>query len=53
MQYGGRLYLTKDSRMSAEMFAAGYPRLDEFRAIKRRLDPEGRIGSLQSARTGI
>jgi decaprenylphospho-beta-D-ribofuranose 2-oxidase len=51
--YGGRLYLTKDSRMSAEMLAAGYPRLDEFRAIKQRLDPQGRLGSLQSARTGI
>ncbi|NYT24354.1 FAD-binding oxidoreductase [Alcaligenaceae bacterium] len=29
---GGRLYPAKDSRMSAEMFAAGYPRLEEFSA---------------------
>lgn len=53
MSYGGRLYLTKDSRMSAAMLSAGYPRLDEFRAIKTRLDPQGRLSSLQSARTGI
>ena len=27
---GGRLYPAKDAHMSASMFAAGYPRLDEF-----------------------
>lgn len=32
MEAGGRLYPAKDSRMSAEMFAAGYPRLEEFTA---------------------
>jgi len=29
---GGRLYPAKDARMSAAMFAAGYPVLDRFRA---------------------
>ncbi len=38
---GGRLYLAKDSRLSPETFAAMYPRLDEFRAICRRVDPTG------------
>ena len=38
---GGRLYLAKDSRLSPETFATMYPRLDEFRAICRRVDPTG------------
>lgn len=38
---GGRLYLAKDSRASAEIIAAGYPHLDEFRAIKSAVDPQG------------
>lgn len=50
LKAGGRLYLTKDSRMSPEMFRAGYPGIDEFLEIKKRLDPEGRISSLQSKR---
>jgi decaprenylphospho-beta-D-ribofuranose 2-oxidase len=38
---GGRLYLAKDSRMPASALAAGYPRLDEFRAVRARVDPDG------------
>ncbi|WP_203980478.1 FAD-binding oxidoreductase [Planotetraspora silvatica] len=38
---GGRLYLAKDSRMPASMMAGTYPRLDEWRAIRDRADPEG------------
>jgi L-gulonolactone oxidase len=29
---GGRLYPAKDGRISAAMFAAGYPQLDAFAA---------------------
>ncbi len=36
----GRLYLAKDSRLDAETLSAMYPRLDEFRAGLRRLDPD-------------
>lgn len=50
---GGRLYLTKDSRMKPEVFRAGYPELDKFLAVKRRLDPNGSLQSLQSKRLGI
>ncbi len=50
---GGRIYLTKDSRMKPETLQKGYPRLDEFLKIKQQLD-EGRVmQSLQSKRLGI
>lgn len=47
LDYGGRLYLTKDARMSRDMFQRSYPRLQEFLEIKQKLDPENRIRSLQ------
>ncbi len=36
---GGRIYLAKDSRISAATFAEMYPRLEEFRASRARFDP--------------
>jgi decaprenylphospho-beta-D-ribofuranose 2-oxidase len=42
---GGRLYLAKDSRMSADTLAASYPRLDDFRAVRARVDPDGMFRS--------
>jgi FAD/FMN-containing dehydrogenase len=50
---GGRLYLAKDVTTKAEVFQAMYPRLDEFREIKAKLDPNGRFSSRQSRRLGI
>lgn len=41
LEAGGRHYLAKDSHMTPETFAAGYPRLDEWRSVKRRVDPHG------------
>ncbi|GAB2628554.1 FAD-binding oxidoreductase [Prescottella soli] len=38
---GGRLYTAKDSRTTAETFRAMYPRVDEWTAIRRRIDPNG------------
>jgi decaprenylphospho-beta-D-ribofuranose 2-oxidase len=37
---GGRVYLTKDARLRAEVTQAMYPRLDEWRAVRDELDPE-------------
>lgn len=52
-EWGGRTYLAKDSTMSAEHFAATYPRLEEFRAVQRRLDPEGKARSSLARRLKI
>jgi decaprenylphospho-beta-D-ribofuranose 2-oxidase len=42
---GGRVYLAKDSRLSAAMFGRMYPRLDEFLAVRRQVDPSGIFNS--------
>lgn len=52
--YGGRLYLAKDSRMDAAMFEKTYPNADEFRqAIAMLNEGETKFSSLQSQRIGI
>ncbi|MET7935120.1 FAD-binding oxidoreductase [Streptomyces sp. NPDC005322] len=38
---GGRVYLAKDARLRPELLAAMYPRLPDFRALRRSLDPRG------------
>jgi decaprenylphospho-beta-D-ribofuranose 2-oxidase len=53
LDHGGRLYLAKDAMTDAETFGAMYPRLKEFQAIKRRVDPHNRFVSLQALRVGI
>lgn len=52
--YGGRLYLAKDSRMDAEMFSKTYPNADEFRqAIALLNKGNTKFESLLSKRIGI
>jgi decaprenylphospho-beta-D-ribofuranose 2-oxidase len=53
LRHGGRLYLGKDAVTTPESFAAMYPRLEEFRAIKARLDPKNRLSSSLARRLGI
>jgi decaprenylphospho-beta-D-ribofuranose 2-oxidase len=42
---GGRVYLAKDARTRPDALAAMYPRLDEWRAVRERLDPRGVLRS--------
>jgi len=53
LAHGGRIYLAKDSVCTPESFAAMYPRLPEFRAVQRALDPEGRLSSSLARRLRI
>jgi decaprenylphospho-beta-D-ribofuranose 2-oxidase len=50
---GGRVYLAKDSRLSPRTFARMYPRLDEFRHVRARVDPDGVFCSDLSRRLQI
>ena len=50
LQYGGRLYMSKDARMKPEVMTAGYPELNKFKAIVKKYNPSGKIRSIQSDR---
>lgn len=50
LRYGGRLYMSKDARMKAEVLSAGYPQLETFKAIVKKYNPNGAIKSIQSER---
>ena len=49
----GRIYLTKDSLMDAETFKKLYPQIDEWKAIKKKYDPETKFVSLEAKRVGL
>jgi FAD/FMN-containing dehydrogenase len=53
LQYGGRVYLTKDARMSEKTFKLGYPRWEEFEAVRSKYHALGKFASLQSRRLGL
>ncbi len=50
---GGRVYLSKDSRLRPEVLASMYPRLDQFRQVRAQLDPNQKFRSDLSNRIGI
>jgi decaprenylphospho-beta-D-ribofuranose 2-oxidase len=45
MEFGGRVYTAKDSRVNADNFHAMYPRIDEWIAVRRKVDPTGVFAS--------
>ncbi|WP_029116219.1 FAD-binding oxidoreductase [Mycobacterium sp. URHB0044] len=45
LEFGGRLYTAKDNRTTAETFHAMYPRIDEWIAVRRKVDPDGVFAS--------
>ncbi len=53
LDFGGRLYLTKDARMSEGMFFGSYSKARDFIAFKHRFDSHNKFQSLQSKRLGI
>ncbi len=53
VDYGGRIFLTKDARMSRETFERGYPRLKMFREVRKKYDLDSRFNSHQSRRLQI
>lgn len=53
LQNSGRLYLTKDARMSRAMFEKSYPNVDTFQALREKHNMTGKFFSLQSQRLGL
>jgi decaprenylphospho-beta-D-ribofuranose 2-oxidase len=45
LEAGGRIYFAKDARLSPTKVRAMYPKLDEFLAIKHRVDPDQQLSS--------
>lgn len=50
---GGRHYLAKDFHMTPDDLRRGYPRLDEWREVRDRVDPTGVWASDLSRRLGL
>ncbi len=50
---GGRHYLTKDSHTTPDAIRRGYPRLDEWKAVRAAVDPNGVWQSDLSRRLGL
>ncbi len=53
LEFGGRLYTSKDSRTTAATFHAMYPRIDEWVATRRAVDPTGVFASDMARRLNL
>nr|WP_275758397.1 FAD-binding oxidoreductase [Sulfurimonas sp. SAG-AH-194-C21] len=53
VECGGRIYLTKDVRVSKETFELGYERVETFRAFRKKHNMSEKFNSLQSKRLGL
>jgi len=52
-QYNGRIYLTKDVRVSKEIFYTGYEDIEKFKKIRNEFGFDKKLNSLQSKRLHI
>ncbi|WP_431043917.1 FAD-binding protein [Streptomyces sp. P1-3] len=50
---GGRIYLAKDARVRPELLDAMYPRLTDFRTLRRAIDPHGVFTSDMARRLAL
>ena len=53
LNYGGRIYLSKDARMKPEIFWKGYPTADEFLNIVKKYNHGFKFNSIQALRLNI
>jgi FAD/FMN-containing dehydrogenase len=53
VKYNGRIYLTKDVRVSKETFEKGYPHIETFRQYRKENQMHSKFQSIQSKRVGV
>jgi decaprenylphospho-beta-D-ribofuranose 2-oxidase len=53
LEAGGRVYLAKDARTRPEHLPRMYPRIPEWQAVRRQLDPDGVVTSDLARRLGL
>lgn len=53
LEQGGRIYLTKDARMSEQTFKRSYPAWEQMQAVRARYGAQGKFTSLQAQRLGL
>ena len=53
LKYDGRIYLSKDSRVSKKVFEKGYPNINKFRDLRKQYNLNEMLTSKQAERIGI